>query len=95
MPRYRDWNTALLQSVESFASEHPDITALLFSSHATFTRILDDPVKHGFLEPEAEKTGGKGIWMDFLHPMGAVHDIVAKELGEFLGAVVQERILNA
>jgi len=89
MPRYADWNAALRSSIASFASEHPDATALLFSSHATFTRVLDDPEGYGFHEKGAARKAGKGIWMDILHPTNKMHDIVAKDLATFLGTVTQ------
>ena len=89
MPQYTDWNVAMHSSITSFASEHPDITALLFSSHATFSRILDDPVGHGFHEANAAHKAGKGIWMDHLHPTSKMHGFIAKDMAEFLESVVQ------
>ena len=89
MPRYADWNAALRSSIVSFASQYADATVLLFSSHATLTRILDNPVEHGFHEANAASKAGKGIWMDHLHPTGKVHDIVAKDLTAFLGTVAR------
>lgn len=87
MPRYNDWNVALRSSLTSFASGHADATVLLFSSHATFSRILDDPVAHDFHEADAARRGGKGIWMDHLHPTSKMHEFVAKDLGAYLGSV--------
>jgi phospholipase/lecithinase/hemolysin len=89
MSRYADWNAALCSSITSFASEHPDATALLFSSNATFTRVLVDPEGHGFHDKDAARKPGKGIWMDFLHPTNKMHDIVAKDLAAFLGTVTK------
>jgi hypothetical protein len=91
MPRYTGWNVALHSSITSFASEHSDITALLFSSHATFSRVLDDPVAHGFHEANAAYNAGKGIWMDDLHPTSKMHGFVAKDLAEFLGSLGLEK----
>jgi phospholipase/lecithinase/hemolysin len=72
----------------SFASEYPESTTLIYSAHATFTRVLDDPVGHGFHEANAAREAGKGIWMDHLHPTSKMHDFVAKYLAAFLGTVV-------
>lgn len=87
--RYTGWNTALRSSVISFAAECPEATTLMFSSHMTFTRVLDDPVGHGFHEADAASKAGKGIWMDHLHPTSKMHDFVAKDLAAFLGTVVK------
>jgi len=87
MPRYNDWNIALRSSSISFASGHVDATVLLFSSHATFSRVLDNPVGHDFHEADAARKGGKGIWMDHLHPTSKMHEVVAKDLAAFLESV--------
>jgi len=87
IPRYNDWNIALRSSLSSFASGHADATILLFSSHATFSRVLDDPVGHDFPEVNAARKAGKGIWMDHLHPTSKMHQWVAKYLAAFLGSV--------
>jgi len=88
MSRYADWNAALGSSISSFASKFPEATTLMFSSHLTFTRVLDDPVGHGFHEEGAARKAGRGIWMDHLHPTSRMHDVVAKDLGKFLETVV-------
>jgi hypothetical protein len=87
--RYADWNVALRSSIVSFASECSDATILMYSSHETFSRVLDDPVGHGFHEADAGSKAGKGIWMDHLHPTGKMHDFVARDLVAFLGTVVK------
>jgi len=87
--RYADWNVALRSSIVSFVSECSDATILLYSSHETFSRVLDDPVGHGFHEADAGSKAGKGIWMDRLHPTSKMHDFVAKDLAAFLGTVVK------
>jgi len=87
--RYADWNAALRSLIISFASEYPESTTLIYSAHATFTRVLDDPVGHGFHEANAAREAGKGIWMDHLHPTSKMHDFVAKDLAAFLGTVVK------
>ncbi|KAF8591063.1 carbohydrate esterase family 16 protein [Ramaria rubella] len=79
--KYEAWNEILHSS--DFGSSHPDATTLVFSSWNTFTRILDDPVGHGF-EPEDLKKWMGGIWMDHLHPTSAVHKILADDIAEFL-----------
>lgn len=88
MPRYLEWNAALHSAITAFASGHSDVTALLFSSHATFTRILDSPVEYGFNNADAARKEGQGIWMDFLHPSSKMHDYIAKDLAAFLNTIV-------
>jgi len=86
LPRYDKWNIALRSSAEAFSSTHPAATVLLFSSHATFTRVLDDPVRHNFSATEVRRKKGE-IWMDRLHPTSKMHSFVAKDLAEFLGTI--------
>lgn len=88
MPRYQKWNDGLRSSVATFASNHAEVSALYFSSHKTFSRILDEPWQHGFTAHDAEKEAGKGIWADRLHPTSKMHDFVAKDLTSFLASVV-------
>ena len=82
---YKKWNEALAETVRGFASEDPkEITAMIYSSYDTFTRVLDDPLSHGFALGDVEKEEG-GIWYDHLHPTSAMHDIIARDIAHFLG----------
>jgi phospholipase/lecithinase/hemolysin len=87
--KYTNWNAALRSSVASFSAEYPEATTLIFSSYATFTRVLDDPVGHGFHDQDAAYRAGKGIWMDHLHPTSKMHSCIAKDMAEFLGTVAR------
>ncbi|KAI0362113.1 hypothetical protein OH77DRAFT_1416330 [Trametes cingulata] len=82
---YEFWNSCLQAQVASFAARHPDVTTLFFSSWATFTRVLDDPVAHGF-SPEHVSRAGGDIWADNLHPSSKMHDWIAHDVAEFLQA---------
>ncbi|KAF8625822.1 hypothetical protein AX15_005202 [Amanita polypyramis BW_CC] len=84
--RYDKWNIALREAITTFAAGHEDITVLLYSSHATFTKILDEPGKYGFEAADLRKRGGS-IWVDHLHPSSAVHRVVAADIAAFLGSV--------
>ena len=86
LPRYDRWNTALQSYADGFSSAYPEATTLLFSSHATFTRVLDDPVGHDFGAREVRRKKGE-IWMDHLHPTSKMHGLVAKDLDSFLGII--------
>jgi phospholipase/lecithinase/hemolysin len=81
--KYAIWNRLLGKAIDAFELKHPYSTAFEFSSHDTFTRILDDPVKFGFKEEDESAEGG-GIWVDHLHPTSAIHAIVAEEIEAFL-----------
>jgi len=81
--KYALWNRLLSQSIDAFELKHPYSTVFEFSSHDTFTRILDDPPHFGFKE-EDESARGRGIWVDHLHPTSAVHAVLAREIEEFL-----------
>ncbi|KZP09944.1 carbohydrate esterase family 16 protein [Athelia psychrophila] len=80
------WNTLLAKNVHSFASSHQDVTALIFSSHATFTRVLNDPTAHGFQEEDVDKEAGS-IWVDALHPTTKMHEVIASDISAFLESV--------
>ncbi|KAI4525060.1 hypothetical protein K525DRAFT_266440 [Schizophyllum commune Loenen D] len=85
-PVFPAWNAALLARAQIFAKEHPDATILIFSSARVIDSILDDPDVYGLPPSNVRKANG-AIWMDRLHPTSAVHDVLAKEMTEFLGGV--------
>ncbi|KAH7923632.1 hypothetical protein BV22DRAFT_1015030 [Leucogyrophana mollusca] len=85
-PAIEEWNTVLSEKVKVFAGEHTDISALIFSSWDTFTRVLDDPVGAGFSVEDSCKQRG-GIWYDDVHPTSRMHKVIAEELREFLSAI--------
>ncbi|KAI0780920.1 hypothetical protein BD413DRAFT_15510 [Trametes elegans] len=80
------WNQCLRSRVAKFASSHPDATTLSFSSWDTFTRVLDDPVAHGFGPEQVSRAGGD-IWVDNLHPSTKMHDWVAHDIAKFMNAL--------
>ncbi|KDQ60994.1 carbohydrate esterase family 16 protein [Jaapia argillacea MUCL 33604] len=80
---YATWNTKLQSCAEEFSTKHPDVTTMIYSSWMTFTRVLDDPVKHGFKAGDGRKAYG-GIWVDHLHPTSRMHDWIAADVYEFL-----------
>ncbi|KAI0336551.1 hypothetical protein GY45DRAFT_1315944 [Cubamyces sp. BRFM 1775] len=80
---YEVWNSGLRSHVLAFADKHPDITTLFYSSWSTFTRVLDDPVSHGFNQEHVSRSGGD-IWVDNLHPSSKMHDWVAHDISKFL-----------
>ncbi|KAL1947913.1 hypothetical protein VTO73DRAFT_13637 [Trametes versicolor] len=82
---YTFWNSCLRTRVHQFARDHTDATTLLFSSWDTFTRVLDDPVAHGF-DPDHVAREGGDIWADNLHPSSRMHDWIAHDIGKFLEA---------
>ncbi|KAI5888385.1 uncharacterized protein SCHCODRAFT_02636602 [Schizophyllum commune H4-8] len=85
-PIFPAWNRALLARAKTFAQEHPGATVLVFSSARAIDNILDDPDIYGFPASDVRKANG-AIWMDRLHPTSAVHDVLAREMAEFLGGV--------
>ncbi|EJF66374.1 hypothetical protein DICSQDRAFT_97426 [Dichomitus squalens LYAD-421 SS1] len=80
---YEMWNSTLRERIVQFSAAHRDITTLLFSSWDTFTRVLDDPVAHGFGPEDVSRSGGE-IWVDNLHPSTKMHDWIAHDLSRFL-----------
>ncbi|KAH7909634.1 hypothetical protein BJ138DRAFT_1154788, partial [Hygrophoropsis aurantiaca] len=76
------WNETLINKARSFATKHPDISVLIFSSWDIFACVLDDPVAATFDIDDPSKIGG--IWYDETHPTSKMHEIVARELYSFL-----------
>ena len=56
---------------------------MIYSSSDTFTRVLGDPISHGFAFDDVRKEEG-GIWYDHLHPTSAMQDIIARDIAQFL-----------
>ncbi|KAI0748136.1 hypothetical protein C8Q80DRAFT_1270577 [Daedaleopsis nitida] len=83
---YDVWNVTLRDRIARFAQAHPDVTTLFFSSWDTFTRVLNDPVAHGFAPEHVSRSGGD-IWVDNLHPSTKMHDWIAHDLSKFLSAL--------
>ncbi|PIL24007.1 hypothetical protein GSI_13758 [Ganoderma sinense ZZ0214-1] len=82
---YEVWNSTLRERIVQFTAVHPEITALLFSSWDTFSRVLDDPVSHGFGPEHVSRSRGE-IWVDNLHPSSKMHDWIAHDIAQFLKA---------
>ncbi|KAG1743629.1 uncharacterized protein EDB91DRAFT_1328441 [Suillus paluster] len=85
MEQYQTWNTTLEQELQNWARTHPDITAFLFSSWDTFSRVLNDPHAFGFLSSDISEAGG-AIWVDRMRPTSAMHRVIADDLVSFLDA---------
>lgn len=83
---YNKWNEAVEKQAAAFSQTNRDATIMIFSSHATFSSILDEPDAYGFSEADVRKRAGE-VWVDHLHPTSKVHEWVARDLGQFLGSV--------
>ena len=59
---------------------------LLFSSWATFSRVMDNPNAYGFTQKDTVSAASR-MWVDHLHPTSKMHDIVARDVAEFLTSV--------
>lgn len=77
MSSTRNWNLVLESSLMKFQEAHADISALMFSTHETFTHVVQDPS----LVPKDE------VWIDHIHPSSRMHDFVARDLFAFLNSV--------
>lgn len=75
-----------MENARSFTQAHPDATAMIYSSHHTFTQVLDNPGSYDFVPDDVAKMRG-AIWIDNIHPTTAMHKIIAREIGAFLGNV--------
>jgi len=85
MEQYHAWNATLVHQFQEWASSHPDITAFLYSSWDTFSRVLDNPSAFGFDPSDIDQAGG-AIWVDRLRPTSAMHRVIADDLASFLDA---------
>ena len=84
------WNKQLREKAEAFASKHKEATVLLFSSWATFSRVMDNPNAYGFTKKDTVSAASQ-MWVDYLHPTSKMHDIVARDVAEFLTSVPAHR----
>ncbi|EIM88584.1 uncharacterized protein STEHIDRAFT_155938 [Stereum hirsutum FP-91666 SS1] len=81
-----NWNDELRLAVGRYAAHRPDATLLIFSSWATYTRVLDQPERHGFARAATQVRGGE-IWFDHMHPTTRMADIIAGDAAQFLLSV--------
>ncbi|KAH9935010.1 SGNH hydrolase-type esterase domain-containing protein [Fomitopsis serialis] len=88
------WNKLLLESAQHFASKHDQATVLYFSSWTTFSRVMDDPVSYGFTQEDTEVPASR-MWVDFLHPTSDMHDIIARDVADFLTGIVPHKASQA
>lgn len=70
--RVNTWNTKLGEQVDQFIKETPRASVTLYSIHAAFTDIADNPEDYGFDSSDVEDEGG-AIWADTIHATSAVH----------------------
>ncbi|KAI0371723.1 hypothetical protein BV20DRAFT_159228 [Pilatotrama ljubarskyi] len=77
--RANAWNILLHSEAKKFAEETSSATVLVFSSHAVFTDLLDDPERYGFTQDDVAAEDGE-VWVDELHASSLVHKIVADAL---------------
>lgn len=80
------WNASLVKATARFAKSHESATVLMFSAWDTFRSVLDRPSAFGFKQKDISKAGG-GIWHDRLHPTSKMHDVIARDLKDFLAKV--------
>lgn len=80
------WNASLVKATARFAESHESATVLMFSAWDTFRSVLDRPSAFGFKQKDISKAGG-GIWHDRLHPTSKMHDVIARDLKDFLAKV--------
>jgi phospholipase/lecithinase/hemolysin len=85
---YEAFNTQLQIHARTFASIHADATVMLFSAWNTFSSFLDDPESYGFEPSDCSNVGG-AMWYDHLHPTSKAHDLVAKDMAEFVESVAK------
>ncbi|EPQ58338.1 hypothetical protein GLOTRDRAFT_57235 [Gloeophyllum trabeum ATCC 11539] len=80
---YDSWNRRLREHCKAFAADHPDASVFIYSAHRTFSRILNDPISHGFSSLDTVTAFGE-VWVDQVHPTSRIHDWVAKDFAAFL-----------
>lgn len=80
---YNNWNLALHSKVSNFASEHSDVTAMVFPVHELFRTVLDSPAVFN-LDASTVNDEGGSVWFDSIHITSQMHRVVADGLIEFL-----------
>ncbi|EKM55345.1 carbohydrate esterase family 16 protein [Phanerochaete carnosa HHB-10118-sp] len=83
---FEEWNDRLRVHALDFAKTHVDATLTIYSSWATFTRVLNNPVALGFDADDGKRRGGS-IWVDHIHPTSKMHDEVAKDVVALLRSI--------
>ncbi|KAG9021130.1 hypothetical protein FS837_007551 [Tulasnella sp. UAMH 9824] len=82
--RCRIWNETLTSRAQNdFAQAHPDASIFVFDARSVFEQMLADPAKYGF-SAKAGRGYDQEMYWDAIHPMTAVHRIVAKAVADFL-----------
>lgn len=83
--RVQAWNRGLVDAVKRFRKRHePECTVMLYDAHALFTRLIENPARHGM----ANAGLGGGLWVDDVHPTTHVQRLLAKDIRAFLDTVV-------
>lgn len=83
---FEEWNDRLRVHALDFAKTHANATLMIYSSWATFIRVLDNPVVFEFNAGDDKRRGGS-IWVDHVHPTSKVHDEIAKDVAAFLQSI--------
>ncbi|GJE87150.1 carbohydrate esterase family 16 protein [Phanerochaete sordida] len=83
---FEEWNDCLRARAADFVKTRTDATLVIYSSWATFTRVLNDPAACGFSPADVKRRGGS-IWVDHIHPTSKMHDEIAKDAVELLQTV--------
>lgn len=78
------WNTALELETRDFARLHPDVSIFVVSTHALFTRLLDDQE-----DDEDDEAGDVWLSADDFPFSDPTHQYMAKEI-----ALAFERVVN-
>ena len=83
---FDEWNELLRVRAKEFAEKHPDSTVIVYSSWATFSKVLDDPKEFGMEDGDQQKMNGT-IWFDHIHPTSKMHGVIATDVEALLKTV--------
>jgi phospholipase/lecithinase/hemolysin len=57
----------------------------IYDSWSFFTTILDNPQEYGFVDSTCIGHEQGCLWWDDFHPVSAFHNLLAADVGRFLG----------
>ncbi|KAJ5103249.1 hypothetical protein N7532_003778 [Penicillium argentinense] len=79
------YNDGLANMVETFKSEHSDVTTVIYDTHSFMNKVLDSPVKYGYLNATCINDNGEScVWWNNYHPGTKYHKLQAADMKSHL-----------
>jgi hypothetical protein len=85
--RLQDWNDQLDDRADDLGRRHNDTTIAVYNAFAFLNTVLNNPKQYGFKDAVSECRQQDCFWHDDLHPMSAVHKLLAQDLLAFIATM--------